>query len=165
MGDHSTKSCDVETDCRPGDKERLVEALDGLDDDASAFAQLVLSHHERGCEADDVALGRLGQQAVVTQAQADVVGRGAHGLVNHNGVEQATAAHCHDAGQVGIGQLLAQDGAEPVGVLCKLLINQDLWKQEVGVVGVRVVSDKYKGCWVAATGMHVFNLLQQTKIV
>ena len=46
--------------------------LEGLLDDGDGLHELILGDAQGGSEADDVVVGGLGEQAVVTQLEADV---------------------------------------------------------------------------------------------
>lgn len=50
------------------------ERQDGLDDDFHGLLNLVLLHHERRGQPDDVAVGWLGQKPVVSKPQAHLPG-------------------------------------------------------------------------------------------
>lgn len=51
-----------------------LEGHDGSLDDVDALAQLVLVDDEGRSQSDDVAVGGLGKQSVVTEPQADLPG-------------------------------------------------------------------------------------------
>ena len=70
--------------------------LEGLLDNLDGFHKLFLGDAQGGSEADDVVVGRLGQQAVVTQLEADVPCRLALDGLGNDGVQQAAAAHLDD---------------------------------------------------------------------
>lgn len=59
--------------------------------DVAAFPQLRLRYHQRGSEADDVLLGGLGQQPVVTQLHAHIVGGDPMRFVDDQRVQEALA--------------------------------------------------------------------------
>lgn len=48
----------------------VLEGKDGSLDDVGTFAQLILFNNEGRGQADDVTMGGLGQQSVVTKTQA-----------------------------------------------------------------------------------------------
>lgn len=63
-----------QTGCQVVQGRGRLKGQDGSLDDVSALANLVLFDDEGRGQANDVAVGGLGQQSVVTKAQADLPG-------------------------------------------------------------------------------------------
>ena len=70
--------------------------FEGLLDDSDGFHELFLVDAQGGSEADDVVVGGLSQQTVVTQLEADVPSGLALDGLGDDGVQQTAAAHLHD---------------------------------------------------------------------
>lgn len=83
--------------------------------------QLCFRDNERRCEADDVAVGRLREQARFGHSYAEIPGGFARfAIVDDDGVEEAFAAYFDEQVGVSFYQLLyagAEDFAEGAGVL------------------------------------------------
>lgn len=63
-----------QTGCQVVQGRGRLKGQDGSLDDVSALANLVLFDDEGRGQANDVTVGGLGQQSVVTKAQADLPG-------------------------------------------------------------------------------------------
>lgn len=93
---------------------------DCFPDDGDALVELIRGHHQRRGEADDVAVGGLGDEAVVLHGHAEIPGGAAVGrVVDDDGVEEAASAHLDD--EVGFGDEVLHGGAEPVAEVAGLL--------------------------------------------
>lgn len=74
-----------------------LEGQDGALDDVDAFVQLVLVDDEGGSQADDVTVGGLGQESVVTETQAHLPRVVVFGLFDDDCVKEAFPSDCcHD---------------------------------------------------------------------
>eukprot|EP00515_Schizochytrium_aggregatum_P017286 CAMPEP_0202097642 /NCGR_PEP_ID=MMETSP0965-20130614/1310_1 /ASSEMBLY_ACC=CAM_ASM_000507 /TAXON_ID=4773 /ORGANISM="Schizochytrium aggregatum, Strain ATCC28209" /LENGTH=849 /DNA_ID=CAMNT_0048666027 /DNA_START=98 /DNA_END=2648 /DNA_ORIENTATION=+ len=108
----------------------LEEGASRIADDVKAVGHLLLGDDERGGEADDVAVGGLGDEAALLHLHAE--GHGvlvAPGLDDH-GVEQALAAHGGDDVVADllleVGEGRTEDLAGLLRALREVLINEDL---------------------------------------
>ena len=84
-----------------GDALGLRKLPNRLGDDGDAVFELRFGHDQGRGESNDVAVGGLGEQAVVLQGHAQIPGRAAVGrVVDENRIQQTFAAYAFDEGQV-----------------------------------------------------------------
>ena len=102
-----------------------LDILKHVADDGDGFAKLLLGDDQRRSEADDVAVGRLGQEALFGHLQADVPCLDAILRLGNDGVEQALAADGLEVRRFDLGNFLAEDLAQISGFLGEVLVADD----------------------------------------
>ena len=110
----------------PGsDRASFLHVFENVADDGDGFAELLFGDDQRRGEADDVTVGRLGQEALFGHLQADVPCLDAILRLGDDGVEQAFAADGLEVRRLNLGNFLAEDLAQISGLLGEVLVADD----------------------------------------
>ena len=104
------------------------QGVQSLGKDLDAAVDLLLRDHQGWCQPDDVLVGRLGQQALLLQDQAQIPCRVSvgFGLVDHHRIQQALPTDRGNGGVLEGGKAGAETLAQNLCALREILVAHNL---------------------------------------